>query len=241
MTAHATTVALTNFPKTPITRVADLVLTTAARETTFRSGATASRLAQLTVGHSGAELANLLNEAAIVAVTEDSPRIHRRHIEAARDKILLGRVRAGQGARHGLHRDSQVGHPIIFGLRQAAAADIDLHRRQLEQPPHARLLRLELLPGRDQRLGDRPARRQPAVHALVHQATGRLRARARRRRGAPPAPLWATDPAGFSQVGCVYTAQGFEYDWNGVIFGPDFVWRTDRWVIDRSAPSRSRQ
>src|ERR671914_1150168 len=45
----ATTVALTNFPRSPITDVADLVLTTAARETTFRSGATASRLAQLTV------------------------------------------------------------------------------------------------------------------------------------------------------------------------------------------------
>jgi DNA-binding MurR/RpiR family transcriptional regulator len=45
----ALTVALTNFPKSPITKVADLVLTTAARETTFRSGAMASRLAQLTV------------------------------------------------------------------------------------------------------------------------------------------------------------------------------------------------
>ena len=45
----ATTVALTNFPTSPITDVADLVLTTAARETTFRSGAMASRIAQLTV------------------------------------------------------------------------------------------------------------------------------------------------------------------------------------------------
>lgn len=45
----AITVALTNFPKSPIAKVADLVLTTAARETTFRSGAMASRLAQLTV------------------------------------------------------------------------------------------------------------------------------------------------------------------------------------------------
>ncbi|MET0233912.1 MAG: MurR/RpiR family transcriptional regulator [Kibdelosporangium sp.] len=45
----ATTVALTNFPRSPITEVADLVLTTAARETTFRSGAMASRIAQLTV------------------------------------------------------------------------------------------------------------------------------------------------------------------------------------------------
>jgi DNA-binding MurR/RpiR family transcriptional regulator len=47
--AGATTVAITNFPRSPLARVADHVLTTAARETTFRSGATASRLAQLTV------------------------------------------------------------------------------------------------------------------------------------------------------------------------------------------------
>jgi DNA-binding MurR/RpiR family transcriptional regulator len=45
----AITVGLTNFPRSPIAEVADHVLTTAARETTFRSGATASRLAQLTV------------------------------------------------------------------------------------------------------------------------------------------------------------------------------------------------
>lgn len=51
--------------------------------------------------------------------------------------------------------------------------------------------------------------------------------------GAPPSQLWATDPAGFGQVGCVYTAQGFEYDWNGVILGDDLVWRTDRWIARR--------
>lgn len=51
--------------------------------------------------------------------------------------------------------------------------------------------------------------------------------------GAPPASLWATDPAGFGQVGCVYTAQGFEYDWNGVVLGPDLVWRDDRFVSRR--------
>jgi uncharacterized protein len=53
--------------------------------------------------------------------------------------------------------------------------------------------------------------------------------------GAPPSALWATDPAGFGQVGCVYTAQGFEYDWNGVIIGPDLVWRGSGWVAVRSA------
>jgi uncharacterized protein len=53
--------------------------------------------------------------------------------------------------------------------------------------------------------------------------------------GAPPSALWATDPAGFGQVGCVYTAQGFEYDWNGVIIGPDLVWRGNDWAVIRSA------
>ncbi|MGW5617388.1 DUF2075 domain-containing protein [Streptomyces sp. NPDC003877] len=53
--------------------------------------------------------------------------------------------------------------------------------------------------------------------------------------GAPPSALWATDPAGFGQIGCVYTAQGFEYDWSGVIIGPDLVWRGDRWITDRTA------
>lgn len=46
--------------------------------------------------------------------------------------------------------------------------------------------------------------------------------------------LWAIDPKGFDQIGCVYTAQGFEYDWNAVIFGPDLVWRAGVWVGDRS-------
>ena len=45
----ATTVAITNFPWSPITDVTDFVLLTAARETAFRSGAMTSRIAQLTV------------------------------------------------------------------------------------------------------------------------------------------------------------------------------------------------
>lgn len=57
-----------------------------------------------------------------------------------------------------------------------------------------------------------------------------------RRLGDVPArSLWASEPGGFGQVGCVYTAQGFEYDWNGVIFGPDLVWRDGRFVSDAGA------
>jgi uncharacterized protein len=52
---------------------------------------------------------------------------------------------------------------------------------------------------------------------------------------APPAALWASDPGGIGQVGCVYTAQGFEYDWNGVIIGPDLVWREGGFVSNRAA------
>ena len=53
--------------------------------------------------------------------------------------------------------------------------------------------------------------------------------------GAPAAALWATDPAGLGQVGCVYTAQGFEYDYAGVIIGPDLVVRDSTWVSVRGA------
>jgi len=45
----------------------------------------------------------------------------------------------------------------------------------------------------------------------------------------PPSSLWATDDAGFGQVGSIYTAQGFEYDYGGVIMGADLVWRGDQW------------
>ncbi len=45
--AGATTVAITNFPDSPLGTEADLVLATSARETRFRSGAMASRIAQM--------------------------------------------------------------------------------------------------------------------------------------------------------------------------------------------------
>jgi uncharacterized protein len=53
--------------------------------------------------------------------------------------------------------------------------------------------------------------------------------------GIPSSSLWATQDAGFGQVGCVYTAQGFEYDYGGVILGSDLVWRQDHWEPDRAA------
>ena len=50
-------------------------------------------------------------------------------------------------------------------------------------------------------------------------------------KGIPPAALWAYDPNGIGQIGCVYTAQGFEFDYIGVIIGKDLIYRNGQgWV-----------
>jgi len=49
---------------------------------------------------------------------------------------------------------------------------------------------------------------------------------------------WDTDDSGMEQVGTVYTAQAFEYDYIGVIVGNDLVWdlTTSEW---KSVPEHS--
>jgi|APSaa5957512535_1039671.scaffolds.fasta_scaffold11606_7 uncharacterized protein len=50
--------------------------------------------------------------------------------------------------------------------------------------------------------------------------------------GIPKASVWAYDPNGINQIGCIYTAQGFEFDYVGVIFGLDLRYDLDsqQWV-----------
>ncbi|MGW2558683.1 DUF2075 domain-containing protein [Streptomyces sp. NPDC001514] len=55
--------------------------------------------------------------------------------------------------------------------------------------------------------------------------------------GAPPAKLWAAKAEGIGQIGCVYSAQGLEWDWCGVIMGDDMVWRDGAWVFNRGKSS----
>ncbi|MEX2135600.1 MAG: DUF2075 domain-containing protein [Chloroflexota bacterium] len=52
--------------------------------------------------------------------------------------------------------------------------------------------------------------------------------------GIPQERFWASDPRGINQVGCIYTAQGFEFDYVGVIFGTDLRWdpASESWVAD---------
>ena len=43
---------------------------------------------------------------------------------------------------------------------------------------------------------------------------------------------WAYKPEGIKQVGCIYTAQGFEFDYAGVIIGPDLIYNTEMHKIE---------
>jgi uncharacterized protein len=51
------------------------------------------------------------------------------------------------------------------------------------------------------------------------------------RRDIPKASFWAYDPNGIDQIGCIYTAQGFEFDYIRVIFGKDlrYNFNTNEW------------
>jgi len=50
-------------------------------------------------------------------------------------------------------------------------------------------------------------------------------------KGIPLSNLWAYDPNGINQIGCIYTAQGFEFDYAGVIIGNDLTYdfETQSW------------
>lgn len=54
-------------------------------------------------------------------------------------------------------------------------------------------------------------------------------------KGIPKSNFWASDDGGLDQVGCVYTAQGFEFDYVGIIFGMDlrYDWDKNEWLGDK--------
>ena len=45
----------------------------------------------------------------------------------------------------------------------------------------------------------------------------------------PEPSRWAVEESGFERTGWAHEAAGFEFDWCGVVLGPDFVHRDDRW------------
>ena len=73
----------------------EAILKVHARNLKLESGLDLKWIARGTPGFSGAELANLMNEAAIAATRDDAQAVGRKHIEIARDRILMGAERQG--------------------------------------------------------------------------------------------------------------------------------------------------
>jgi len=73
----------------------EAILNVHARNLTLEEGLDLQWIARGTPGFSGADLANLMNEAAIAATRDDAAGVARKHIEFARDRILMGAERQG--------------------------------------------------------------------------------------------------------------------------------------------------
>jgi cell division protease FtsH len=73
----------------------EAILNVHARNLKLEEGLDLQWIARGTPGFSGAELANLMNEAAIAATRDDASAVGRKHIELARDRILMGAERQG--------------------------------------------------------------------------------------------------------------------------------------------------
>jgi cell division protease FtsH len=73
----------------------EAILKVHARNLKLEDGLDLQWIARGTPGFSGAELANLMNEAAIAATRDDAPAVGRPHVEIARDRILMGAERQG--------------------------------------------------------------------------------------------------------------------------------------------------
>ncbi|HEX8774954.1 MAG TPA: AAA family ATPase [Pyrinomonadaceae bacterium] len=73
----------------------EAILNVHARGLRLEEGLDLCWIARGTPGFSGADLANLLNEAAISATRDGADAIGRKHVEYARDKILMGAERLG--------------------------------------------------------------------------------------------------------------------------------------------------
>ena len=73
----------------------EAILKVHARNLKLEEGLDLQWIARGTPGFSGAELANLMNEAAIAATRDDAEAVGRKHVEIARDRILMGAERQG--------------------------------------------------------------------------------------------------------------------------------------------------
>jgi cell division protease FtsH len=92
------------------------ILQVHARKTPLGDGVDLERIARSTPGFSGADLENLINEAALLAARHEKARIEMADLEAAKDKVAMGRERRSlllteeQRRRTACH---EAGHAIV--------------------------------------------------------------------------------------------------------------------------------
>jgi len=104
------------------------ILALHGKKITFAKDADLSRIARGTPGFSGADLANLLNEAALLAVRKKLDGVDMATLEEARDKVMWGRERKSAGFSQ-KEREITAWHEAGHALLQVLLPDADpLHK-----------------------------------------------------------------------------------------------------------------
>ena len=104
------------------------ILALHGKKITFGKDADLSRIARGTPGFSGADLANLLNEAALMSARKKLDAVDMATLEEARDKVLWGRERKSAGFSQ-KERETTAWHEAGHALLQVLLPDTDpLHK-----------------------------------------------------------------------------------------------------------------
>ena len=143
-------------------------------------------IARGTPGFSGADLANLVNEAALLAAREGKRMVTMGDFEAAKDKVMMGAERRSMVMTEEEKRLTayhEAGHALVAYLMPASDP---VHKATII--PRGRALGMVMqLPERDQLLAY-TANGSTSRHRRRHGRPGRRGADLRRRRRSPPAP-----------------------------------------------------
>ena len=149
------------------------ILKVHTRNTPLAADVDLESIARGTVGMSGADLANLVNEAALLATREDKEAIDMADFEAARDKILMGAKREEVITEKEKRATAyhEVGHALVALAHPRGRPGAQGH----DHPPRPR-------PGRD----PVPARRKTASATTRARHQGHARRLHGRPRGRAP-------------------------------------------------------
>lgn len=110
----------------PDVREREEILAVHAKNKTLAEGVTLANLAKRTPGFSGADLENLLNEAALLAVRRNKTKITMSEIDEATDRVLMGPAKTSHKYSESdrkLVAYHEAGHAVV-GLKLANANDV---------------------------------------------------------------------------------------------------------------------